>query len=99
MNFFHILLFVLKIVFVLLFAINISGKYTVNKKLYLLIEITFKVFLSLYIQSFIFFTKINIPSEDKVIITFASGLLLYDAFFNDLSKLLELYNIKPFFSV
>ena len=96
MKFIHILLFVLKLAFVLLFAVNISGKFNVNKKLYLLTEIAFKVVLALYIQYFIFFTKINIPNEDKLIITFAAGLLLYDGLYNDLNDLLELYNIKPF---
>jgi len=93
MNLFHIILFIIKLIFVLQFAIAISGKYKIDRKIYIMTEIIFKVCLSLYIEGLMFFTNMNIGFEDKLIITFASGLLLYDAVMNDMIDLLELYNI------
>lgn len=99
MNWAHIVLFGLKIAFLIEFAILLSGR-NFDKKIYLITEIVFKICLSLYIEYFLIFGGIKgISMEDKLVIGFGSGLLLYDALYNDLSKLLELYNLKPFSSL
>jgi hypothetical protein len=36
----------------------------------------------------------DLEIEDRVIFSFAGGLLLYDAWFNDLRRLLEVLDIK-----
>ena len=95
MNWFHWILFGLKILFLLEFLVIISGKYVFDRRIYLATEIVFKIFLSLYIEHMMFFTKIpSLGFEDKFIITFASGLLLYDACYNDIPELIELFHKK-----
>jgi hypothetical protein len=96
MNWAHLILFGLKLGFLIQFAILLSGN-KFDKKIYLITEIVFKICLSLYIEYFLLFGGIKgIPFEDKLVIGFGSGLLLYDAVYNDMSNLLELYNLKPF---
>lgn len=95
MKWYHWVLFGLKFVFLLQFLIILSGKYKIDKRIYLATEILFKIFLSLYIQYIMFFSKIpDIEFEDNFIITFASGLLLYDACYNDIPEFIELYTHK-----
>ena len=76
------------------FAILLTGKYQYDKKIYLITEISFKLVLGLYIEYMLFSTLKGVEFEDKIIIGFASGLLLYDALFNDLIHLLETYKIS-----
>lgn len=45
-----------------------------------------------YFTFFIIHNSIKI--EDKLFISFGSGLLAYDAIFNDLPDLLELYGVQ-----
>ena len=96
MKWYHWILFGLKLVFLLQFLIILSGKYKIDTRIYLATEIIFKIFLSLYIEYIMFFSKIpNIEFEDKFIITFAAGLLLYDACYNDIPEFIELYAHTP----
>jgi hypothetical protein len=91
----HLILFVLKVFFLLQFILIILGKYTLDKRVYLATEIIFKLFLAIYIQQLLVFSLIkDISVEDKVIIGFASGLLIYDAIFNDTRDLLHESSIK-----
>jgi hypothetical protein len=95
MKWYHLILIVLKAAFVIQFIIILSGKGSVNTKVYLATEILFKIFLSIYIEYFLLFSKIEgLLIEDKIIIGFGAGLLFYDAIVNDLPKLLKLYNVK-----
>jgi len=90
----HLLLFLLKLAFLIQFAILLAGKYQSDKKIYLITEIAFKVVLALYIEYILFSNLKGVDFEDKIIIGFASGLLLYDALFNDLIHLLHTYEIS-----
>ena len=67
----------------------------IDDKTYLFTQVIFKVFLSLYIE-YVFFTSniSGISWEDKIVISFAAGLLLYDAIVVDLFHLLEAYGVK-----
>ena len=86
----HILLIGLKIIFLIQFIFIIGGKYTIDKRVYLVTEILFKVCLGIYIDHLLLYSSIKIPFEDKVIIGFASGLLLYDALYNDMMELIHM---------
>lgn len=91
----HLILFVLKVFFLLQFILIILGKYTLDKRVYLVTEIIFKLFLAFYIDHLLLFSLIkDITFEDKVIIGFASGLLMYDAIFNDTRDVLHESSIK-----
>jgi hypothetical protein len=85
----YILLFGLKIIFLIQFIFIIGGKYTIDRRVYLVTEILFKVCLALYIYHLILFSLIKIPFEDKAIIGFACGLLLYDALYNDMLEVIH----------
>ena len=96
MRWYHYILLALKLAFLTQFFVIIYNKNYVPRELYLSTEIAFKLLLALYIQLLVFFTLGEyVDAGDKVCITFASGLLAYDAVFNDLPKLLALYRI-PF---
>lgn len=70
------------------------NKEWVHPKIYITSEILFKLLLSIYIQYVIVFVVYkNVSAEDRLFISFGAGLLMYDAFFNDLPELLELYGI------
>ena len=76
------------------FAIILYDKELVSQRVYVGTEILFKLVLSIYIQYVIIFVVYkNMSLEDQVFISFGSGLLMYDAVFNDLPRLLELYGI------
>lgn len=95
MNTFHYILLILKVAFVVQFFLVIFNKRLVDNKLYLTTEIVFKILLSLYIEYILFVGKAcRVSFEDHVIIGFGAGLLTYDALFNDLPQLLNLYNVK-----
>ena len=95
MRWYHYILFALKILFLAQFGLIIYNKNYVPREIYLGTEILFKLLLALYIEFLVVFTLANdVMVEDKVCITFASGLLAYDAVFNDLPKLLTLYGVS-----
>jgi hypothetical protein len=96
MNAFHIFLIGLKIIFFIQFLLVMVNKNWINNKTYVATEITFKIALSLYIEYILFFGgACRVSLEDHFIIGFGAALLSYDAIFNDLPKLLKLYNLNP----
>ena len=94
MRWYHYILLLLKTIFIIEFLLILYNKNLVSQKVYITTEILFKLLLSIYIQYIVFSVVFNnISTEDKVFISFASGLMMYDALFNDLPVLLELYGI------
>ena len=94
MRWYHYILLLLKIIFLVEFLLILYNKNLVSQKVYITTEILFKLLLSIYIQYIVFSVVFNnISTEDKIFISFASGLMMYDALFNDLPVLLELYGI------
>jgi hypothetical protein len=95
MEWYHYIIIILKLVFLIQFGIIIYDKRIIDPRVYLITEILFKITLSLYMEYFTFFIiHKSIKAEDKLFISFGSGLLAYDAIFNDLPDLLELYGIQ-----
>jgi len=94
MQWYHYILIALKISFLLQFILILWNKEWVSQKMYITSEILFKLLLSMYIQYImIFIVYKNISLEDKLFISFGAGLLMYDAVFNDLPILLDMYGI------
>jgi hypothetical protein len=86
---------ILKLVFLIQFGIILYDKRIIDPRVYLITEILFKLTLSLYMQYLIFcIIDKSIKVEDKLFISFGSGLLAYDAMFNDTPDLLELYGVQ-----
>jgi len=95
MKIYHIIILILKIMIVVQFLLVLIQKHSIDSKVYLFTEIIFKISLALYIQYLIFTsTIIGFEWEDKVVISFAGGLLLYDAIIHTLPLLLAKYNIE-----
>ena len=95
MEWYHYIIIILKLVFLIQFGIIIYDKRIIDPRVYLITEILFKLTLSLYMEYFTFFIiHKSIKVEDKLFISFGSGLLAYDAIFNDLPDLLELYGVQ-----
>jgi len=85
----HALFFALKVIIVLQFLLILLNKETMSSNAYLITEIVFKISLGLFMDYLMIFTKITgLSVEDKIIISFAGGLLSFDAVFNDLPILL-----------
>jgi hypothetical protein len=84
-----IFFFALKIAIMIQFILIIANKQTKNSTIYIITEIVFKVALFIFIEWFLFNTNLPIEFEDKIIISFAGGLLAYDAFMNNLPDLLK----------
>jgi hypothetical protein len=77
------------------FMLIIGNKQSIDSRIYILTEILFKTSLFIFIQWFIIFNVgKDLEFEDKIIFSFAGGLLLYDAWFNDSRRLLEQLKIK-----
>ena len=96
---YHIFFLVLKAAIVIQFVLIFANKQRVDSTIYILTEVLFKTSIGLFIEYFLFHNQIDdILFEDKVILSFAGGLLLYDAWFNDLPILLEKYGIHTVFS-
>ena len=95
---YHILFLVLKVALLIQFMLVFANKLRVDSSVYILTEIMFKTSLGIFIEYFMFHTQLDgIQFEDKLIISFAGALLLYDAWFNDVPALLEKYGIHtPF---
>jgi len=94
MNVFHYTLLLLKIVFLIQFFLVMFNKRWIDEKTYLATELTFKILLSLYIEYILFIgTACRVSYEDHIIIGFGAALLAYDAVFNDLPQLLNLFDV------
>jgi len=91
----HIFFLLLKIIIMIEFVLVIAKQLTFDSRVYLITEIVFKTSLFLFIEILLFHQEIpGLVFEDKVIISFAGGLLFFDAWFNDFPKLLERFR-KP----
>lgn len=94
MRFYHYIFLALKIAIIVQFILVIANKQSIDSKEYLITEILFKTSLAVFIQIFLVYSIIkDVMFEDKVIISFAGGLLLFDAWFNDFPQLLKEYNM------
>ena len=94
MEWYHYILLILKIVFLIEFSLVLYDKTLVHPRVYIITEILFKLLLSFYMQYILFFsTGKSVSFEDKLLVSFGGGLLGYDALVNDLPELLELYGI------
>lgn len=79
----------LKLAIMIQFVLIITNKQTTDSRVYIFTEILFKTALFLFIEIFLFHHMIEgLAFEDKMIISFAGGLLFYDACFNDFPKLI-----------
>ena len=84
-----IFFFILKLAILIQFALIISNKQTTDSITYITTEVIFKTALFIFIEYIMFHRLIHgLEFEDKLIITFAGGLLFYDAWFNDFPLLL-----------
>lgn len=81
---------ILKLAILIQFMLIITNKQTTDSRIYIFTEILFKTALFLFIEIFMFHRMIEgLSFEDKFIISFAGGLLLYDAVINDFPKFIE----------
>ena len=72
------------------FLLILLNKQTTDSRVYIATEIVFKISLGVFIEIFLFHNQIEgLLFEDKIIISFAGGLLIYDACFNNVPKLLK----------
>jgi hypothetical protein len=81
--------FILKLAILIQFALIISNKQTTDSITYITTQVIFKTALFVFIEYIMFQRLITgLEFEDKLIITFAGGLLFYDAWINDFPLLL-----------
>jgi len=92
---YYIFFLVLRIVILIQFFLVITNKKSIDPRLFILTEVIFKTGLFVFIQLFLYFNVgKDLDFEDKVIFSFAAGLLLYDAWFNDMPRLLQILKIN-----
>ena len=92
---YHIFFFLMKVIIITQFILIIGNKQSIDSRVYILTEIVFKTSLFIFIQWFMIFNVgRDLEIEDRIIFSFAGGLLLYDAWFNDMRRLLEVLDIK-----
>ena len=88
----HIFFLILKIAILVQFGLIVMKKQTRDSLIYILTEIIFKTCLCIFIEVTLFHNVIEgLMFEDKLIISFAGGFLLFDAWFNDFPKLQKIY--------
>ena len=79
MKLYHIFFLCLKIAIIVQFALILLNKESNDDKVYLFTEIIFKLSLGLFIEYLMFHETIpGLMFEDKVIISFAAGLLMFE---------------------
>ena len=94
MKSYHIFFIVLKVAIMGQFALVILNKHSVGSKIYILTNIIFKLSIGIFVQIYMFNDAVSgIPIEDKMVISFAGGLLMFDAVSNDVPELLKAYDI------
>ena len=98
MLFRHVFFLILKSALLIQFFLILVGKENFDSSVYILTEIIFKTCIGIFMNVFIFTYEIKgLLFEDKILMSFAGGLLLYDAWINDFPTLLKKYNISvPF---
>jgi hypothetical protein len=86
---FHTLYFlVLKLSFLIQFALVIAGLESENSIAYVLSDFLFKMSVGLFLILFFFFNHFpELHGYDKIVISFGGGLLVYDAIYHVLPKL------------
>ena len=95
MNIIHVFFLILKIMILIQFLLVLIKIQDIDDKTYLYTQVIFKVFLALYIQYIFFSSNISgISWEDKTVISFSAGLLLYDAIVVNLFTLLKGYGVN-----
>ena len=93
---YHYFFLLLKIAILVQFALILANKEHVDSTAYILTEIVFKTCIGIFIDIFMFHTTIDgLLFEDKLIFSFAGGLLIFDAWFNDFPVLLRKYKNTP----
>ena len=84
----------LKLGILIQFVLILTNKEKVDSTNYILTEIVFKTCLGIFIEIFMFHHVVPwLEIEDRVIISFGGGLLLFDAWVNDLPILLRRYKL------
>ena len=82
----------MKAILVTQFVLIILNKQTFDSKTYIITEIVFKTSLAIFLEYISFYNDVKgILLEDRVIIGFAGGLLLFDAWVNDLPVLINIF--------
>ena len=87
----YVIFFVLlKLAILIQFALILMNKETTDSRIYIITELIFKTALFIFIEILMFHNDVpGLAFEDKFIISFAGGLLFYDAWFNDFPKLFK----------
>lgn len=85
---------ILKIAVFIQFFLVLTNKESTDSLVYIITDVLFKVSIFLFIEYILFYKGVNdLAFEDKMIISFSGGLLLYDVWMNDVPKLItELKN-------
>jgi len=98
MKWYRIYFFILKFLVVIQFLFLLFKKGAQDSSLYLASDIIFKGSVGLFLMLYFFVhTLPDLDSFDRIIICFGGSLLVFDALYNDLPKLLDKYKIKiPF---
>lgn len=85
----------LKLAFTIQFYLVFLNKESVDSKIYIITKILFQVGLGLFIEYLLFMGDIvGISVEDKVLIGFAAGLLVFEGLVTGIPDLLKAYNIE-----
>jgi hypothetical protein len=98
MKFYHYAFLALKLAIMIQFLLVIADKQKIDSREYIITEILFKTGMGVFLQVFVFNSYMkDVSFEDKVVISFAGGILLYDAWVNDFQRLFKAYNMaNPF---
>ena len=95
MKWYRIYFFVLKILVVLQFLLVLLKKGFESNPLYIGSDILFKGSVGIFLMLYFFVHHLpDLDPFDRMIICFGGSLLIFDAFYNDLPKLLAIYKIK-----
>ena len=92
----HQFFLILKLLILIQFTLIFFNKESIDDTTYILTKIIFKTSEGIYIEYLMFHANdnSNLMFEDKVVLSFAGGLLMYDAWVNNLPQLLTKYNKK-----
>jgi hypothetical protein len=87
----YVIFFILlKVAIMIQVILILTNKQTTDSRVYIITEIVFKTSLFLFIEYFLFHYEISgLEFEDKLIISFAGGLLFYDAWIHDFPQLIQ----------
>lgn len=90
MKFRHYFFLVLKILLGVQFLLILLNRESVSSTVYLITEILFKTSIGVFMNIFIFYYNIEgLLFEDKMLISIAGGLLMYDAWISDFPQLMN----------